>query len=397
MAFTPEHDQWVKEGLINATFTLHVLPMGRGFHQWGHVEELPVDVYYCDFEQYDPPAGFPRWDVCCVRTNAAWWVVLTEPLFVQLAILSQDGQLPQEFFHTITFLNERHIGAWLWVRDRGLSGDEALAKMDQRMIDRYGENYRAVKEVLDREVSVEGSKASMMFGRDLFLHEPMVTEGVQKEVLDYHRRSEPTGRESGVSRWGRKGKQGWQELLSSSVFKWASVLVFLILVLMVEGPRTRTIARRVYGPVQVDLEEHFPAIEWSDYTGESLWDDPVIAQALHQALVWRNPYLASTPIQSIKVAKLRQNSMTSIYRWTVVSDEMAEDHQTRVDMEEFSGRQLRALQNAVSGYKSLHLILCSKLILLWGGQWTVYCLVHGHVWLWFDPADHAIGSSSQGH
>lgn len=368
MAFTPEHDQWVKQGLIDATFTLHLLPMGKGFHQWGDVEDLPVDVYYCDFEQYDPPDGFPQWDVCCVRTKTAWWIVLTQPLFFHLALLSQDGELPQDFYHTITFLNERHIGAWLWVRDRGVSGELALAMMDDRMVKRYGENYQAVKAVLDQGMPHEGSNVSLMFGLEVFNKETLEPHGLEEAVLDFHRRLEPTQSVSGTAKCLQGLGRDDQKLSLSSGLKWSALLVLLVVVLVIEVPRSQQLYHQVYGPNQVDLKERFPAIEWVDHSGESLFENPLVSRALHQAIVWRNPYQALTPIQAISVAKLQQDSRGPIYRWTVVSDEIAQNHQVRIDMEQFSGRHMRALENAVSGYKNLRLILCSKLVLLWGGN-----------------------------
>ncbi|NQV35680.1 MAG: hypothetical protein HQ515_23505 [Phycisphaeraceae bacterium] len=61
MAFSQLHDEWIQKGLLDAAFTLQVLGSGNG--SWGQVEELPVDVYTCDFELYDPPRGFPLRDI----------------------------------------------------------------------------------------------------------------------------------------------------------------------------------------------------------------------------------------------------------------------------------------------------------------------------------------------
>lgn len=142
MAFTQVHDAWIREGLRDATFSLQVVPAGKGSAQWGCKEGVPVDVYCCDFFQYDPPDDFPRHDVCCIRTDAAWWILFTESMHTRLQTLAQDGELIRGLYQTITTINERQIGAWLLVRDQGMSGEQALTWMDRHLAKRDGESMR---------------------------------------------------------------------------------------------------------------------------------------------------------------------------------------------------------------------------------------------------------------
>ena len=152
MGFSQVHDEWIRKGLVDATFTLHVVPRGKG--SWGQVEDLPVDVYFCDFEQYDPPAGFPLRDICCIRTEAAWWIILAKPVFDHAQQLAQDGELPPGFAHAMTVINERQIGAWLLVRDKALSGEQALEHMDRRLFEKYGQDCVAGAAIIIRRSDV---------------------------------------------------------------------------------------------------------------------------------------------------------------------------------------------------------------------------------------------------
>ena len=266
MAFSQIHDEWIHKGLLDATFTLHVVPCGKG--SWGQVEELPVDMYFCDFQQYDPPQGFPVRHICCIRTDAAWWNILAKPVFDHVQQLAQDGELPQGLANTLRVINERQIGAWLLVRDRALSGEQALEHMDRRLFEKDGHDYRAVMDILEHETSRDPE--AFQFDDQDFGKEPLETDALEdiKPVLEeavYRRATRPKKR--------IRRKHLLTMLHQLDLYrriKIAGVLVLLVAVLIVECPRLWRLSVAVYGPSTVDIKASFPNIRWIDLTSKSV-------------------------------------------------------------------------------------------------------------------------------
>ncbi len=181
----PEHDEWIRDGLRDATFALQVVPAGKGSAQWGSVEELPVDVYHCDFFKYDPPEDFPRHDVCCIRTGAAWWIIFTESMHACLQERAQAGELIQSLHQTIARINERQIGAWLLVRDQGMSGEQALAEMDRYLAERDEAAYADIQTLFFPSEAL--SENAIEFEDDDYGSEPLDLGSLDGDILAFGR------------------------------------------------------------------------------------------------------------------------------------------------------------------------------------------------------------------
>jgi hypothetical protein len=312
MPFSQTHDAWIREGLVKAAFSLTVVSPKKG--SWGQVEDLPVDVYACDFEQYDPPAGFPPREICCVRTQGAWWIILTKPLFEHLLQLARDGELPRGFDHAMALMNERQIGAWLLVRDRALSGDQALDLMDQRLCDKNGPDYARVKDLL--QAGAAPDPEDLQFEDDQFGMEPLEQDVWSLEEIAHHGCVRPRRR-----RWKRDLRAVLHRLMDAKQWKRVGIGVLVTVVILLETPRLRQLYGDVYGPSAVDLEASLPEIRWIDETSESVLQTPRVSRSLYQAVSHRNPFKAGGSIVEVSVRDMTGPDGATGYYWRILLDE----------------------------------------------------------------------------
>lgn len=331
--------------------------------QWGHVEGVPVDVYYCDFKAYGPPDAFPTWDVCCIRTEAAWWIIFTQVLFRHLQVQAQNGELPQDLFSTVTMVNERLIGAWLLVRDRALDSELAMSQMDEYLVKKYGEDFKVIQGILEQGRSED---EEIFFKDGDFGKEPLDEDSLNGGSLLDNREPVRAKWTAWYPAWMIRSLKRFDGLKLSQRMTILSILVVVVVILVIEGPRLRSLYRQVYGPGIVDLQADFPAIYWVDSTDEAVLSRPDVARALYQAIQWRNPFKAATPLKKIGVRKVQRNSEVAVYRWDIIWDAIAEEPQVHVEMIRCSKKEIRILQNTVSEYRNLRFMLCSKLFMKWG-------------------------------
>ena len=361
MPFSQIHDAWIHKGLVDATFTLHVLPCGNG--SWGQVEDLPVDVYTCDFEQYGPPQGFPTRDICCIRTKTAWWVILTKPVADHLLELAQNGELKLGFERTMTVLNERQIGAWLLVRDRELSGEQALEHMDQRLFEEHGQDYGAVKSILEPE-ETEG-RVDPYFGDDDFGKEPLEPQAVEQETLAWEQALVQKAASPSRRIWAERLVCALRRLSITQGMKVTGAFV-LAVVIIIECSRLWRLSSGIYGPASVDLEARFPKIRWIDRTSGSVMSASRVSRSLFQAVSHRNPFKVAGSIVEVSVRDIQKADESRAYRWRIILDETGTEDEITAQMSYLSGKEMRDLENALSGYKNLRFILAFKLFMAWG-------------------------------
>jgi hypothetical protein len=362
MAFSQVHDAWVQQGLVDATFGLHVVPSGS--ESWGQVEDLPVDVYYCDFEQYDPPSGFPQRDVCCIRTQGAWWIILTKAVFDHLQQLAQAGELILGLEQTITVVNERQIGAWLLARDQALAAEQALEQMDQYLFSKYGQDYASVKSILEGEINED--QEDLQFADESFGKEPLEVdelEDISTVLEEASDRKAPRPESWG---WLARCSRRLRRLNMAQRTKLAVVLAMLLGVLILEGPRLGRLSVEVYGPSKVDLKASFPQIRWIDRSADSVLSTPRVSRSLFQALSHRNPFKAADSVVEVSVRDGLMPDDSKLYRWRVLFDETGPQDEITAEMRHLSGKEMRSLQNALSGYRSLRFIMAYKLLMRWG-------------------------------
>ncbi len=371
MAFSQIHDEWIRKGLVDAAFALHVVPCGKG--SWGQVEHLPVDVYFCDFQQYDPPLGLPVRHICCIRTNAAWWIILAKPVFDHVQQCAQDGELPKGLANTLRVINERQIGAWLLVRDRDMPGEQALKHMDLSLLEKYGQDYRVVMDILVHETSTDPERGQ--FDDQDFGKEPLEADSLEdiNPVL-----KEAADQRTARSQRRIRGKHLLTRFHPLDLYrrvKIAGVWVLLVVVLIVECPRLWRLSVDVYGPPTVDLEASFPTIRWIDRTSESVMSAPHVSRCLYQAVSYRNPFKVAGSIVEVSVRDDQTHDASSVYRWEIALDGTGTQDEITVRMAHLSKKEMRRLQNTLSGYKSQKFILACKLFMTWGhdGRFVLIC------------------------
>lgn len=347
---------------MDATLGLHVVSCGAGL--WGQVEDLPVDVYYCDFAQYDPPEGFPERDVCCIRTQGAWWIILTQAVFDLLQQLAQDGELALGLEQTLTAINERQIGAWILVRDQAVTAEQALEQMDEYLFGKYGPDYASVQSILAGEATEDQEET--YFAERSFGTEPLEVDELEDvtAVLDGALDAKPrTARRSiRVGRVLAKFRRwGVAQRVKVSV-----VLVLLLGVLVLEGPRLSRFTADVYGPSSVDLKASFPRVRWIDRTADSVLSTPRVSRSLFQALTHRNPFKPVDSIVEVSVRDMLLPDESKVYRWKILCDETGPQDEIAAQMPHLSRKEMRGLQNSLSGYRSLRFIMAYKLLMCWG-------------------------------
>jgi len=362
MAFSPIHDAWIQQGLVDASFRLHVVPCGTG--SWGQVEALPVDVYYCDFAQYDPPEGFPERDVCCIRTQGAWWIILTKAVFDHLQQLAQDGELILGLEQTITVVNERQIGAWLLVRDQTLTAEQALEQMDQYLLGKYGPDYASVKSILSSRVLED--QEDLQFADESFGKEPLEVDGLEDISAVLAQASDREAIRPDRWVWVARCPRLLRRLNVAQRIKLALGLALLLAVLIIECPRLWRLSVEVYGPSSIDLKASFPQIRWIDRTSESVMSTARVSRTLFQALSHRNPFKAAGSIVEVSVRDGQTPVESKVYRWRVLFDETGAQDELTAEMRHLSRKEMRGLQNALSGYRSLRFVLAYKLLMRWG-------------------------------
>ncbi len=362
MAFSQIHDEWIHKGLVDATLRLHVMSSGDG--SWGQVEDLPVDVYYCDFEQYDPPQGFPRRDACCIRTNGAWWIILAKPVYDHLQQLAQDGELVGGFAHTMTVINERQIGAWLLVRDSALTAEQALEQMDKYLFEKYGKDYASIKNILENESAED--QEDLQFAEESFGEEPLEPDAPEDTTSVLEQTLDRKGAIPNGPIWVTWFSRVVQRLDISQRIKVATVLVLLLAVLVLECPRLWRLSVEVYGPSTVDLRARFPRIRWLDRTSDSVILTPRVSRSLFQAMSHRNPFKAAGSIVEVSVRDFQIPGESKRYRWKISLDETGPQDEITAQMSHLSRKEMRGLQNSLSGYGSLRFILAFRLFMKWG-------------------------------
>lgn len=371
MTFSRTHDDWIQEGLLHATFMLQVVPSEHG--SWGQVEDLPVDVYTCDFEQYNPPQGFPHRDICCIRTNGAWWIIFTKPVFDHLMQLAQDGELAQGFAHAVRMLNERQMGAWYLVRDKAFPGEQALEHMDQRLFEKYGQDYASVKELLEIETSLDLD--DLQFDEESFGKEPLEVDTLEDDMVAFEQALDQTVTMPSQRTLVKRLATLLQQWDMAESIKMAGVLALLAAVLLLECPRVYRLSQEIYGPATVDLKASFPQIRWIDRTSDAVMSTPRVSRSLFQAVSHRNPFNVAGSIAEVSVRDLQMPDESGEYRWKIVLDGTGPQDEITAQMSYPSGREMRDLQNTLSGYKSLKFILAFKLFMSWGhnGRFIVIC------------------------
>ncbi len=357
MPFSQRHDQWVHKGLVNGMFTLHVVPSADG--SWGQVEDLPVDVYSCDFELYDPPYGVPPREIFCIRTDAAWWIILTKPVFDQMEQLALDGELSQGFAQAITVINERHIGAWLLVRDKALSSEQALEHMDRRLLETYGQDCAFIKAIMENDQSE--NPEDLQFDEEDFGREPLEDDILTREPAWDRQETTPNKRI-----WVNRLATVHTRFRLTQRTKIAGVLALLVAVLILECPRFLHLYQEVYGPPTIDLATCFPHIRWNDRTSDSVMSASHVSRSLFQALSHRNPFKVAGSVVEVSVRDGQRPDESLVYRWKIALDETGTQDEITAEMSRLSGQEMRGLQNTLSGYKSLKFILAFKLFMGWG-------------------------------